>query len=155
SEQRLYGFNGIMASPWGKICPSGWTRRQKEIGRRWRASPRNCPLSFHPQWLARALNRAIHTPDPAARDPFHVIAWQFWNGPSGEAALLRRLQARRCGETGRRLLKSAEIDHRVPLFRVWSEHRHLPWPKLLDFWGLPNLQAINRDVHAAKCANET
>src|SRR6516165_3311420 len=83
-----------------------------------------------------------------------VIAWEFWNAPSGEAALLRRLQARRCGETGRRLWKSAEVDHRVPLFRVWSEHRDLPWPKLLDFWGLPNLQVINRDVHAAKCANE-
>jgi hypothetical protein len=26
--------------------------------------------------------------------------------------------------------------------------------QLLDYWGLPNLQAINRDVHAAKCAAE-
>jgi hypothetical protein len=25
---------------------------------------------------------------------------------------------------------------------------------LLAFWGLPNLQVINRDVHAAKCADE-
>ena len=32
-----------------------------------------------------------------------VIAWQFWNAPSGEVRLLRRLQARRCGQTGRRL----------------------------------------------------
>jgi hypothetical protein len=31
-----------------------------------------------------------------------VIAWQFWNAPSGEAPLLRRLQARRCGQTGGR-----------------------------------------------------
>jgi hypothetical protein len=63
-------------------------------------------------------------------------------------------RARRCGETGKRLWKSAEVDHRVPLFRVWSEYHDLPWPKLLDFWALPNLQVINRDVHAAKCANE-
>ncbi len=83
-----------------------------------------------------------------------VVAWQFWNAPSGEARLLRRLQARRCGETGGRLWKSAEVDHRIPLFRVWSEHRDAPWPQLLDYWGLPNLQAINRDVHAAKCAAE-
>jgi hypothetical protein len=48
----------------------------------------------------------------------------------------------------------AEVDHRVPLFRVWSEKRDSPWPKLLDFWGLPNLQVINRDAHAAKCAIE-
>jgi hypothetical protein len=83
-----------------------------------------------------------------------VIAWQFWNGPSSQVRLLRRLQARRCGETGGRLWKSAEVDHRVPLFRVWNEFRDAPWPKLLGYWGLPNLQVINRDVHVAKCATE-
>jgi hypothetical protein len=83
-----------------------------------------------------------------------VIAWEFWNAPSGEALLLRRLQARRCGQTGRRLWKSAEVDHRIPLFRVWKEYRDTPWPKLLDFWGSPNLQVINRDAHVAKSALE-
>lgn len=83
-----------------------------------------------------------------------VVAWQFWSAPNGEAPLLRRLQARRCGLTGRRLWKTAEVDHRVPLFRVWSEHRDLPWPKLLDFWGMPNLQIANRDVHIAKSVSE-
>ena len=83
-----------------------------------------------------------------------VIAWQFWNAPSSQARLLRRLQARRCGETGGRLWKSAEVDHRVPLFRLWNEYRDAPWAKLLDYWGLPNLQMINRDAHAAKCATE-
>ena len=73
---------------------------------------------------------------------------------SMQARILRRLQARRCGETGRRLWKSAEVDHRVPLFRVWSKYRDAPWPELLGYWGLPNLQVINRDAHAAKCAIE-
>ena len=83
-----------------------------------------------------------------------VIAWQFWNAPSSQARLLRRLQARRCGETGGRLWKSAEVDHRVPLFRLWNEYRDAPWAELLDYWGLPNLQMVNRDAHAAKCATE-
>jgi hypothetical protein len=83
-----------------------------------------------------------------------VIAWQFWNAPSGQARLLRRLQTRRCAESGGRLWKTAEVDHRVPLFAVWRDHRDTPWPKLLDYWGLPNLQMINRDVHVAKCAGE-
>jgi hypothetical protein len=83
-----------------------------------------------------------------------VIAWQFWNAPSGEAALLRRLQARRCAQGGGRLWRNAEIDHRVPLFRVWNERRNTPWPALLAYWGLPNLQVINRDAHVAKCADE-
>jgi len=52
------------------------------------------------------------------------------------------------------LWKNAEVDYRVPLFRVCSEHRATPWPDLLNYWGLPNLQVINRDVHAVKCAIE-
>ena len=77
-----------------------------------------------------------------------------WNAPSGEVRLLRRLQARCCAQSGGRLWKNAEVDHRVPLFRVWAELRDTPWPALLDYWGLPNLQVINRDAHTAKCADE-
>jgi len=28
------------------------------------------------------------------------------------------------------------------------------WPDLLGYWGLPNLQVINRDAHVLKCADE-
>ena len=42
----------------------------------------------------------------------------------------------------------------MPLFQVWRERREAPWPILLGFWGTPNLQVINRDVHVAKCAQE-
>jgi hypothetical protein len=83
-----------------------------------------------------------------------VIAWQFWNAPNGCVRLLRRLQGWRCRQSGGRLWKNAEVDHCVPLFRVWSEHRETPWPALLSYWGMPNLQVINRDVHASKCAVE-
>lgn len=83
-----------------------------------------------------------------------VVAWKFWNAPSDQARILKRLQGRRCAETGGRLWKTAEVDHRVPLFRVWREHRDRPWQTLLGFWGVPNLQVINRDAHAAKCASE-
>jgi len=83
-----------------------------------------------------------------------VVAWRLWNAPSDHARVLKRLQARRCAETGKRLLKSAEIDHRIPLYRVWREYRDVPWPRLLSFWGAPNLQVINRETHAAKCATE-
>jgi hypothetical protein len=83
-----------------------------------------------------------------------VIAWDLWTAPSDYVTLLKRLQARRCAQTGKRLWKTAEVDHRVPLYRVWREHRAAPWPQLLGFWGTPNLQVINRDAHAAKCAGE-
>jgi hypothetical protein len=83
-----------------------------------------------------------------------VVAWDLWCGPSDYGRLLRRLQKHRCAQTGRRLLKTAEVDHRRPLFQVWQEQRDIGWPALLDFWGLPNLQVINREVHAAKCKAE-
>jgi hypothetical protein len=83
-----------------------------------------------------------------------VQAWKFWNSPSDFVRLLKRIQQRRCGETGGRLWKTAEVDHRVPLFQVWREHRDTSWPTLLSFWGVPNLQVINRDAHVGKCAAE-
>ena len=52
------------------------------------------------------------------------------------------------------LVVLAEVDHRVPLFAVWSEHRSRPWPELLAFWGAPNLQVINKTAHLEKCAEE-
>src|SRR3954451_14583175 len=83
-----------------------------------------------------------------------VTAWRLWNAPSDYAKLLRRLQGRKCATSGARLWKTSEVDHRVPLFKVWRAHRATEWPALLAFWGLPNLQVINRDQHAEKCAAE-
>lgn len=83
-----------------------------------------------------------------------VVAWHLWTAPCDYASVLKRLQRRRCAQTGGRLWKTAEVDHRVPLFRVWREFRDAPWPTLLDFWGVPNLQVINRDAHVGKCAEE-
>ncbi len=83
-----------------------------------------------------------------------VVAWHLWTAPSDHIAVLKKRQDRRCAQSGARLWKTAEVDHRVPLFRVWHEHREVAWPVLLAFWGAPNLQVINRDVHVAKCANE-
>jgi hypothetical protein len=84
-----------------------------------------------------------------------VIAWQFWNAPSTYVQPLRKSQGRRCAESGKRLWKTAEVDHRTPLFRVWRDLRNEPWPLLLAYWGQPNLQVINRDIHVAKCVDET
>jgi hypothetical protein len=83
-----------------------------------------------------------------------VAAWKLWTAPSEHDRVLRKRQKRRCGATGERLLKSAEVDHRTPLFRVWREHRDMPWPALLAYWGGANLQVVNRPAHAAKCARE-
>ena len=66
-----------------------------------------------------------------------VAAWRLWNAPSDYDQMLRKLQVRRCAQTGGRLWKTAEIDHCVPLFQVWAERRDEPWPVLLGYWGAP------------------
>ena len=83
-----------------------------------------------------------------------VAAWRLWNAPSDQAPLLKRVQGHRCAESGKRLWRDAEVDHKVPLFKVWREHRDTQWSRLLEFWGLPNLRVINRDAHALKSAEE-
>jgi hypothetical protein len=83
-----------------------------------------------------------------------VAAWKFWSAPSHQLRILKRVQMLRCAATGGRLLRGAEVDHRVPLFRVRREHRDAPWPDLLAFWGAPNLQVVNRSAHVGKCAAE-
>jgi hypothetical protein len=94
---------------------------------------------------------------PNRRATWHlacVAAWKFWNAPSDQVRLLRPLQRHRCVSTGQRLLRSSEVDHRTPLFRVWRDYRDLPWPTLLGFWGLPNLRVVNRDAHVRKSLDE-
>ena len=39
-------------------------------------------------------------------------------------------------------------------FEFGANTGETPWPELLTYWGLPNLQVINSDIHAAKCATE-
>ncbi len=86
-----------------------------------------------------------------------VAAWKLWTAPSDHVRHLRRLQNHRCAVTGARLAKDAEVDHRVPLFEVWrdAERAGRTWPALLIYWGVPNLQVINRSAHAEKCGLES
>ena len=153
--------------------PPGWTWRLKD-GRKsdLPASFRSPPAPFREKAFARGPGFCCVCGQPVYRLGWHedlwdrgpnrnatwhtacVTAWRLWNAPSDYAKLIRRLQGRKCAQTGERLWKTSEVDHRVPLFRVWREHRDLAWPALLAFWGLPNLQIINRDAHVEKCAVE-
>jgi hypothetical protein len=94
---------------------------------------------------------------PSRRATWHqacVAAWKLWTAPHVQTPALKRLQGFRCTLTGKRLPSAAEVDHRVPLFRVWRDHRLEPWPGLLRYWGIPNLQVVTRPAHRAKCAAE-
>ena len=153
--------------------PKGWTWRIKSpADRDLPATFRAPPAPFREKAFSRGPGFCCVCGQPVYRLGWHedlwdrgpnknavwhtacVTAWRLWNAPSDYAKLLRRLQGRKCATSGARLWKTAEVDHRLPLFKVWREHRATGWPALLGFWGLPNLQVINRDQHAEKCAAE-
>ena len=83
-----------------------------------------------------------------------VAAWKFWIAPHEQVRVLKVRQRHRCATSGKGLLRTAEVDHALPLYRVWREHRSIPWSRLLAFWGAPNLRVVNRAVHVLKCRDE-
>jgi hypothetical protein len=154
-------------------APAGWTWRLGDAGSDVLPSSfRTPPAPFRESSFARGTGSCCVCGQPVYRFGWHldlwqrgpnlnagwhaacVVAWDLWSSPSDYGQLLKRVQGHRCADTGGRLWKTAEVDHRVPLFRVWREHRQTAWPALLNFWGLPNLQVINRDAHRVKCAAE-
>jgi hypothetical protein len=142
-------------------APNAWAWRPVE------AKKAGAPESFRRP--PAPFRDSAHAPGPGiccvCGQPVFRYGWHFdlWKeGPNRRARWhaccvrhLKKLQNRRCATTGVRLLSAAEVDHRVPLFKVWRDHRDAGWPALLFFWGVPNLQVINRAAHVAKCTAET
>ena len=149
-------------------APDGWT---------WRSSARTDfrlpPAPYRDERFSLGRGHCCVCGQPAFRFCWHVdlwgrgepnknaswhaccvAAWKLWTAPREYLAILRKAQGRVCPVTAKRLLKSGEVDHRMPLYRVWREESERPWPELLSFWGAPNLQVINRDGHLNKCQDE-
>lgn len=150
--------------------PDGWRWRAPEIGRAGlrlppqpfraadAASPGRCVVCGQPVFRYGWHVDLWGAGAPNGRAVWHsacVTAWQFWTAPQAARKLLARAQGHRCGLTGKRLLRGAEVDHRVPLHEVWRDHRDRPFAELLGFWGLGNLQVVNAPAHAMKSAEET
>jgi hypothetical protein len=154
-------------------APAGWTWRLRSVGEvDLPTSFRAPPAPYREIAFSRGPGHCVVCGQPVYRLGWHidlwdqgpnknatwhaacVTAWQLWNAPSDHAILLRKLQNRRCATSGARLWRTSEVDHRTPLFRVWREHRDATWPTLLAYWGLPNLQVINREEHFEKSALE-
>lgn len=78
-----------------------------------------------------------------------TLVWSRGGSGTRRAAKSNCCGASKVGDVRR----NAEVDHCVPLFRVWREYRDTAWPGS-EFWGLPNLQLDSRNIHVAKCAVE-
>ncbi|MDB5571869.1 MAG: hypothetical protein JWN93_3052 [Hyphomicrobiales bacterium] len=151
-------------------APAGWTWRSAEVPGGFRSppapyretpyklGPSSCCLCGQPVYKFGWHEDLWGGGQPNRNASWHACcaaAWKLWTAPREHLKVLRTLQGRTCPATGTRLLKSAEVDHRTPLYRVWRERRDMAWPDLLAFWGAPNLQVINRNGHQDKSIAET
>lgn len=148
--------------------PPDWVWRIPEIGRGGfrlpptpfraeAAEPGRCVICGQPTyrlgWHADLWNAGA----PNGRALWHaccVAAWKFWTAPHAQRKLVARVQRHRCAISGKRLLKGAEVDHRVPLHEVWRDRRETPFAELLSYWGASNLQVVNAVAHLGKSAEE-
>jgi hypothetical protein len=76
-----------------RMPPAPYRERAYSLG------PGFCCVCGQPVYKL-AWHRDLWDAGPNKKAVWHcacVIAWQFWNAPNSEAALLRRLQGRRCG----------------------------------------------------------
>ena len=139
-----------------KVSPRHFGHRLLPIASGGSASALEAAVFAVSLYIASAGTLTFGNRGPNKNSEWHsccVVAWQLWNTPRDHMRILKRLQKGRCAASGKRLLKSAEVDTES-LFQVWRDHRGASWPLLLSFWGVPNLQVIDMEVHSEKCASE-
>jgi len=137
------------------------------FGQDWKPPPNLCPVCRRPTYRGGDY-RAAAGP-PRWNKQWHACcatAYGIWRTPSWLAAWLARRQGGRCALTGepvlgdpypdghRTLLPGVEVDHVVPLWRVRYEAARHPWPDVLRFWGVRNLQVLSETGHRRKTAQE-
>lgn len=148
--------------------PEGWRWSAPEIRGGFRlppqpfraeavAEPGRCAVCGQPVYRLGWHEDLWGAGAPNARAAWHaacVSAWRFWTAPQSARKLVARVQRHRCALTGKRLLRGAQLDHRLPLHEIWRDRRDAPYAELLSYWGLGNLQVVNAPAHAAKSAAE-
>jgi hypothetical protein len=98
-------------------------------------------------------------------------AFTFWSTPDPDVLGLRQnWRCNHCGEDlasaptdeHRDLIRysghfrsTVQVDHVVPLYRVWRDMRGLYWTDLIRFWSSDNLQVLCIPCHQEKSASET
>lgn len=134
-----------------------------------------CPLCGQRSFFGGAWIEA--TGPRGRRGVWHQVCvevWRFWIAPQQSSEWLAAQQQFVCPESGASLIKvrttvdryglktmqeciaPVDVDHRRPLWRVWCELEagDHSWPRVLDFWGAPNLAAITPEAHKAKSKRE-
>jgi len=132
-------------APVGVIPPRTYDTPALMVKRYWHRHPHRAfalmrammaanPAEYENPWpLLKSRGRSVKTPDGKWEFKITSKAPQYRNPP-------RPFEI--------------DIDHTIPLYRVFRDFSHLPPHRLINFWGPNNLRAVNNAAHRVKNANE-
>lgn len=83
-----------------------------------------------------------------------AAAFGMMQAPSNYSNFFKERQNGLCAITQDPLNDDCDIDHIIPLYRVYRDFGHLPIDQIVGFWGPWNLRAITLDAHKVKNAYE-
>lgn len=81
-------------------------------------------------------------------------AYRLMTSPAEFSQVFYDRQGGFCALTNDPLSDSYDIDHIIPLYRVFRDFGHLEQDELIGFWGPGNLRAITKEAHKRKNAYE-
>ena len=84
------------------------------------------------------------------------MAFDLMRNPYDFANFFHDRQNGICSLSGERLgdISNIQIDHVIPLYRVYRDYRDYPIKDLLVFWGPDNLRAVTKEAHKIKSKYE-
>jgi len=82
-------------------------------------------------------------------------AFGMMQAPNSYNKFFKERQNGLCAITGEKLVSNEyNIDHMIPLYRVYRDFGHLPLDEIIGFWGPKNLRAISLEAHKVKNKEE-
>lgn len=106
-------------------------------------------LGWHTDWDAKGMSDRGYWHKACA------AAFRMMQTPNEFANFFKDRQNNICAITGVSLAGTKyNIDHMIPLYRVYRDFGHLPIDQIVGFWGPKNLRAISLKAHAAKNKHE-
>lgn len=79
-------------------------------------------------------------------------AYSLMTTPNDFVDYFKKKQNGLCGISGEKFIAGEKIDmdHTIPLYRVFRDYGHLPIEKIMQFWGPRNLRAVKNSQHKIK-----
>lgn len=102
-------------------------------------------LGWHTDWDGTGKSKTGYWHKACA------AAYALMSTPNEYSSFFYTRQDGFCSVTGEELIDGQyQIDHIIPLYRVYRDFGHIPVLELIEFWGPNNLRAITTEAHKDK-----